>query len=402
MAKAYRPGDSPSPTKLNKTDSATVAYVLNQKPWRDVFSYDTFRRNVYAEAPPIALECENGYGLVKADVYAVRMWLQHKGLDCRVEDVQASIEAVARRRTFHSVCDWLATLPQTSPGVLDDLASRLLGVDVDAQPLANVFLRKFLIAAVRRVTTPGCKVDTMLILSGGQGAGKSTFLGVLFGEWFRDQLPEIGNRDGSHALEGYWGIEVAECHRFLRTDKEVVKEYLSRQVDTYRQYGNADKLEVPRQCIFAGTTNHKMILRDETGDRRSWPIEVGKIDVDTLRQLRDGVWGEAYRLASDASELHYLTEEEEALANATRADYIDEGPWHDKVAEYIKGRKHVVSASEVYEAIFKCTPTSKKDTNEIMATLRRLGCSETRKLINGVSRRVFITPTSSDHLKVIK
>ena len=39
-----------------------------------------------------------------------------------------------------------------------------------------------LTAAVRRVRQPGVKFDTIVVLEGAQGSGKSTALGILAGE----------------------------------------------------------------------------------------------------------------------------------------------------------------------------------------------------------------------------
>ena len=48
--------------------------------------------------------------------------------------------------------------------------------------------RKTLCAAISRVLRPGCKFDSMLVLNGPQGVGKSTLIAKLAGEWFSDSL----------------------------------------------------------------------------------------------------------------------------------------------------------------------------------------------------------------------
>lgn len=42
--------------------------------------------------------------------------------------------------------------------------------------------------------------------------------------------------------------------------------------------------------------NHETYLRDETGNRRFWPVRCGEIDVNGLRLARDALWAEAVEL----------------------------------------------------------------------------------------------------------
>ncbi len=42
-----------------------------------------------------------------------------------------------------------------------------------------------MVAAVARIYRPGTKFDSVLILNGPQGIGKSTFFAKLAGDWFQ-------------------------------------------------------------------------------------------------------------------------------------------------------------------------------------------------------------------------
>ena len=153
-----------------------------------------------------------------------------------------------------------------------------------------------LIAAVRRVRTPGCKFDELLVLESPQGLLKSSALRVLSVEesWFSDDLPL--NSDGKRAIEslaGRWIVEAAELNGLRRSDIEHLKSFLSRQVDRARMSYDRLVTAAPRQCVFIGTTNSTTYLRDGTGNRRFWPVRVGRFDIEALRRDRDQLWAEA-------------------------------------------------------------------------------------------------------------
>ena len=184
-----------------------------------------------------------------------------------------AVSKVTDDRSYHPIKEFLAALPEWDeiPRV-DTLLVDFLGAADNAY--VRAVTRKTLVAAIARVMNPGCKFDTMLVLSGPQGKGKSTLIAKLCGEWFNDSLLLSDTKDKTAAekLQGYWILEIGELAGLKKTDIETLRGFLSRQNDIYRAAFGRRATPHPRQCVFIGTTNADTYLRDITGNRRFWPV----------------------------------------------------------------------------------------------------------------------------------
>ncbi|MCX7345494.1 MAG: hypothetical protein NTU78_07125 [Alphaproteobacteria bacterium] len=117
---------------------------------------------------------------------------------------------------------------------------------------------------------------------------------MLAGEhWFTDELPELGSKDAALHMQGVWIVEIAELDAIGRAEVSRIKAFLTRTTDRFRPPYGRYTIEVPRQCVFAGTVNPDTYLRDETGNRRFWPLRCGAIDIPALARDRDQIWAEA-------------------------------------------------------------------------------------------------------------
>ena len=141
------------------------------------------------------------------------------------------------------------------------------------------FLSKMLfVAAVARVYNPGCKYDNMVIFVGDQGCGKSTFCErmALDSDYFTDSVRGIGTKEGIEQLAGSWIVEWGEMSAMRRAkDAETLKLFISQRKDKCRKAWGRRVEEVPRMCVFIGTSNDDDgLLTDRTGNRRFFPVDV--------------------------------------------------------------------------------------------------------------------------------
>ena len=201
---------------------------------------------------------------------------------------------LARRNSFHPVRDYLDALKWDGEKRIDtwltDYAS------AKDTPLTRAVGALMLVAGVRRIRQPGCKFDEMPVLQSEQGLNKSTALQTLAvnPEWFSDDLP-LGaeSKKMIEHLKGRWIIEAAELNGMRKSDVTHLKSFLSRTIDRARMSYDRLPNELKRQCIIVGTTNDEKFLRDQTGNRRYWPMVVGNFDLIGLKADRDQLWAEA-------------------------------------------------------------------------------------------------------------
>ena len=204
--------------------------------------------------------------------------------------------------------------------------------------LAQVYGRKWPLSCVARVLSPGCKVDTMMVVKAAQGHGKGTFYRTLAGScprtgysWYNSSKINIGEKDGRSILRTAWIHEMAELSSMAKKDANVIKNFLDEQFDTYRPVYRTHEVKEPRQCVFTGSTNDNDIgiFKDKTGSRRYWFLELqsrdGQMGYDPkeLAEVRDMIWAEAvWRF--DNEEQWWLTPQEQQLSTAHNAEYTVE------------------------------------------------------------------------------
>ena len=248
--------------------------------------------------------------------------------------------AVASERAYHPVKEYLDALPEWD-GVkrVDTLLADYLGAEDSAYTRAVI--RKTLAAAVARIYQPGTKFDSVLILNGPQGIGKSTLFARLAGAWFSDSLTLTDMRDksGPEKLQGYWILELGELAGMKKTDVETVKSFLSRVDDKYRASYGLNVESHPRQCVIVGSTNTESgFLRDITGNRRFWPVRVNGESVKKPWQISGEdvlqVWAEA-KAVYEGGERLYLEGEVAAMAVSQQAEAMETDDREGLVRTYL-------------------------------------------------------------------
>ena len=232
--------------------------------------------------------------------------------------IDGALSLHSEKHKFNDIKNYLISLTWDGVPRLDTLFIDYLGAADTAY--VRAVTRKTFTAAVARTMEPGCKYDTMVIFAGKQGLGKTSLIEKMSKGWFTDSIKTFEGKEASEILQGVWLVEIAELDAFKKTDEARIKQFISQRTDRFRAaYGRHVK-DLPRCCIFFGTTNAATFLRDRTGGRRFWPVDVGlfpqkkSIWGDLDREI-DQLWAEAV-MRWRMGESLILTEELEAEAKA--------------------------------------------------------------------------------------
>jgi predicted P-loop ATPase len=276
---------------------------------------------------------ENTYWLDSDDA-ALRHYLEkYYGISHTGKTMDA-LSVIVEQNKFNPVKEYLNGLTWDGTKRLDTLFIDYFGAEDHEYTRAAT--RKMMCAAVARIYNPGCKFDYMLLMIGKQSLGKSYFIKMLGGKWYSDSLASVTGKEAYEQLQGVWLIEMGELSAAKKADVDALKHFITKQEDIFRSaYGRRTEAH-PRQCIFLGTTNDYECLRDTTGGRRFWPINVGKGKNDMWQDLNvDQVWAEAVQ-AFNAGEKLFLPQELEDYANMVQAEHTVESDKAGMIYEYLE------------------------------------------------------------------
>lgn len=233
---------------------------------------------------------------VDSDVSECRRWLdQRRSLPFSKTIMEDAAMQVAMTYQFHPIRDWLNCLKWDGEARLDRLLIDYAGSP--DTPYVREVSKNTIIAAVARVYQPGCQHDSMLVLEGSQGTGKTSFVRILGGKHYADiKIDLLGLKDTIQCMQGRWILEASELEFMRRNEAQSIKRFLTLTHDVVRlPYQRYDE-EFPRQNIFIGTVNpgaDNTYLSDTEGNRRYWPVVTSKIDLQGLREAREQVFAEA-------------------------------------------------------------------------------------------------------------
>jgi predicted P-loop ATPase len=354
-----------------------IAAFRHAPEWGGVLAFNEFAFGTVALKPTPWGVVPKGEWTDHEDRLAAE-WLQKQGVLVSVDVAGQAVQTAARDHPMHPVKAYLQALQWDGVQRVETWLSAYLGAE-DTE-YARAVGSRWLVSAVARIFRPGAKADCCLILEGSQGIRKSTALRTLAGEFFTDELADLGSKDAAMQTRGVWIIELSELDSLSHSEVARIKAFMSRTTDRFRPPYGMRLVESPRQCIFAGTVNHSTYLRDETGGRRFWPVTCGRIGVEGLARDRDQLWAEA-KARFEAGGVWWLDSAELIqMASDEQSERYEGDPWEEVIGKWAEDRSNL-SISEVLERCLQKPQGlwTQSDKNRAARCLRFLGWERYRE-----------------------
>lgn len=303
--------------KMGYNEFSNRICVLGQLPWRKKGDFSDW--------------CDSDDSSLR--IYISRVWRISSKQNC-----DDALNEIIKKNSYHPVRDYLNSLKWDGIKRVDTVLVDYMGAE-DTE-YTRIVTRKWMCGAVARILHPGIKFDYMLVLTGKQGLYKSTFLRILAKDWFTDSIQDVEGNQAIEKLMNSWIIEFGELQAFSRSESNAIKRFITSQEDRTRLAYARRSTYLKRQCVFAGTTNKNEFLKDDTGNRRFWPVEVKeegrtKSVIKDLPKELDQIWAEAIVLWKDKNEKLYLSEEQEKLANSEQEEHREINEKEGVIIEYL-------------------------------------------------------------------
>lgn len=337
----------------------------------------------------------NNYDDVNILCYLQESW---KITNLKSYTTKEGIQVAASRDRRNELKDWILSLKWDGTDRISSFLTNTYGC-IDTE-YTRAVSKNWMIALAARAITPGCKFDEMLILEGDQGIKKSTSLRALAGKYFAECNSSLEHKDFMQELAGTWVVEFGELDNFRKAESTLIKKKLSQQSDRYRPSHMPYVVDVPRTCVFVGTTNQTSYLKDETGGRRFWPISCTRADLDYILANREQLFAEAAARFIRGETWYEMP----ATATNEAAERYESDPWEEIIASCVDFERNIIryysgstelqfdiTIRNVAEHLLqiKADRFSQNDSRRISKCLRRLGFKSNKTRRNNVGIVVY-------------
>lgn len=340
----------PAPNKYQE-----IKNILQQSEiFKDLFRFNLMTHDIEFIMKAALDNWNHGKILTDDDLLHIKDFLSETtGKEYDKRKIEEAVIIASKARTIHPVKNYLNLLKWDGEERLPYWLTYVCGAKLTSYTRAVGV--KIICGAVARMLDPGCKFDYMLILEGDQGLGKSTLVETLGGEWYvSTNISGPDKKDIVDIMRTAWIIEIADMAGFNKADIQHLKSFIDRKVDRVRLPYDRRVKDFPRQCILVGTHNpsgDNEYFKDDTGNRRFWPVECKNIHIDRMKETRDQLFAEAIVRYRSGEKLYINDKEALDLLENIHQEREIKNPY-EKMLSNLVAIKDTVTIDELLKGLF--------------------------------------------------
>jgi putative DNA primase/helicase len=387
----------PSDTDAGKMEPNSLHNILvfmRHKPkYQGLFRYDRFAGRIILHREPFWHSGDKFKvrELRDNDTSYLTASMERENLSPTSAKVREAIEVVAHENWINPPLNYFNGLEWDGVPRLSGWLTAYLGAEGDKDYLSAVGMA-WLIAGVARIFEPGCKAENMLVLEGNQGVHKSTALSILANvgrggdeeSYFCDTLTfgQLQEKDTVLKLTGKLIVEFADLAGLGSREIEEVKSWMSVQTDEIRKPYGREMAKYPRQFILAGSTNESLWLKDQTGNRRFWPVKCGKINIAALKRDREQLWAEAVTLYKNKAQWWIGRENKVwTIAELEQDMRLLDDLWAAPIEQFVAGLNFITVQEILQNFKIDIADQNKGHQARVIGILKRLGFNPKSKWV---------------------
>jgi predicted P-loop ATPase len=318
--------------RVETTMTSVVAAIISEQAINGKVGYDEFKAQ-FTFAKTGATKWSNFCDEDYTEIWIALEKNGHKNLS--KELITRATKFIAKQNKYDSAIDWLKDSVPAWDGIkrIENFFTDYFNSEdsIYSKAVSNYVWSSL----AGRVLVPGIKADMVAILIGEQGCGKSTGVAAICPDpnLFTEITLQTRDDDQARRMRGHLIAEISELRGINSRDEQSIKAFISRTEENWIPKYQEFDISYLRRITFIGTTNEVTFLSDRTGNRRWLPLEVGKVNLQKIKEDCLQLWAEA---RDTFATLGIQWEAAEKLAEEKHVNHFIADPWEEIVKDGIE------------------------------------------------------------------
>lgn len=335
------------------------------------------------------------YNVISKEIEAILSWSTQTDLNyvsaeitsqCNMNgfpkgDVANYIYAVAMKNEYNPIVRWINSKAWDGKDRFQEVLD-CIGVEKGYEEAKRVYLKRWCYSAVGMLDNDGSKgYEGVLVFQGEQGLGKTMWVEKLIGnmsQYFIDGLQiDPHSKDSVATAVSHWIVEVGELDAtFKKAEIAALKAFFTSKKDRFRRPFDRYDSTYPRTTVFFASVNPDVFLKDPTGNRRYWCLNVKSLTTPKDYDAQQ-YWAQINVMMQEEGNKEnthkwYLTKDEQLLRDSLNGGFSESNPIEEAIERKfpLTGDLYLLTSTDV--ALILQLPQSQANTSKIGAVLKEM------------------------------